>query len=175
MKINILNYSAWCKVESSLNKTIEGDNDLPDFDAEQKSAEEDIISVLRLRGTKDKDWEVPLHHHRCAVIWAYIYNASLLNERLFHDLSRIIPQSNYQWYVQLECYVDGSESLGYVILHGGECYLNAEDPIVGYLAYFLGISPIYAWWRKIWSKFVCLPDHIRLASIVRRALKEAEQ
>jgi hypothetical protein len=173
MKINILNYSAWWKVESSLNKTIAGDHDLPDFDAEQKSAEEGIISVLTLRGTKDKDWEVPLHYHRCAAIWAYIHNASLLNERLFDDLCRIIPKSNYPWYVQLECYVDGSESLGGVILHGGECYLNAEDPIVGHLADFLGISPIYAWWRKIWSKFVCLPDHIRLASTVRRALKEA--
>ncbi len=172
MKINILNYSAWWKVESSLNKRIPGDEALPDFDAEQKLAEEGIASVLALRGTKDKDWEVPLHYHRCAVIWAYIYNAGLLNDRLFSDLDRIIPKSTYPWYVQLECYVDGSEPLGSLIIYGNECFLNAEDPMVLYFSDTLGISPTYARWRKICSKIVCLPDHIKLHYTVKRALKE---
>jgi hypothetical protein len=55
MKINILNYSAWWKLESSLNKSIEGDQALPDFAAEQKWAEQGIESLLALRGTKNKD------------------------------------------------------------------------------------------------------------------------
>ena len=172
MKINILNYSAWWKVESSLNKRIHGDQALPDFDAEQKLAEEGITSVLALRGTKGKDWEVPLHYHRCAVIWAYIYNPKLLNDRLFSDLNRIIPKSIYPWYVQLECYIDGSEPLGSLIIYGNECNLNAEDPMVAYFSDLLGISPVYARWRKICSKIACLPDHIRLHYTVKRALKE---
>ena len=163
MKINILNYSAWWKVESSLNKRIPGDEDLPDFDAEQKLAEEGISSVLALRGTKEKDWEVPLHYHRCAVIWAYIYNAGLLNDRLFSDLNRIIPKSIYPWYVQL--------ALGSLIIYGNECFLNAEDPMVLYFSDSLGISQTYARWRKICSKIACLPAHIKLHYTIKRAFK----
>lgn len=170
MKINILNYSAWWKVEASLNKRIPGDQDLPDFGAERELAEEGITSVLALRGTKDKDWEVPLHYHRCAVIWAYLYNPELLNDRLFSDLNRIIPKSVYPWYLQLECYTAAPKSLGSLIIHGNECYLNAEDPLVLYLSDRLGISPDYARWRKICSKIACLPHHIKLHYTVKRAL-----
>lgn len=172
MKINILNYSAWRTIQSSLNKRIPGDEDLPDFGAEQTLAEEGIASVLALRGTKDKDWEVPLHYHRCAVIWAYIYNAGLLDDRLFSDLDRIIPKSTYPWYVQLECYMNGSVPLGSLIIYGNECFLNAEDPMVLYCSDTLGISPIYARWRKICSKIACLPAHIKLHYAIKRALKK---
>ena len=167
MRAKILNQNEWWDLEGKLNKSIPGEEELPDFDQEQNDAECSIRAILQLRGEEDEAWEVPEHYHRCAVIYSYIYDDNLLGENLFKEVMKLIPDSKYDWYVQFECYSSAGEMIGDVIIYDDTCYCMVEDPIIDVLSSYLGVSWIRAKFLKLKSKFICRKHHAEVASKVR--------
>lgn len=163
MRIEVLTYARWWKLEGSLNQRLPGEDDIPELDTLQEMGEAAIRSILAKRGIEMEDWEVPFHYHRCPVLYAYVTNVSLVSLDLLEEINMAYPHDDFAWYAQLECGDLAGPASGMIIVRRGVAYFCAEDSLVSHLAPLIGLTPVKVLLLKLYSKIVSRPAHIRTA------------